>query len=66
TKGYPYKTTMHNNASIWLIQNETNPNATTNEFQVEFTDQADWSGAHDTSNTSKAKGAPWTNKRLDW
>lgn len=66
TKGYPYKTTMENNASNWLIQNEFNPNATTNEFQVEFVGQTDWSGAHDTNTTSKAKSTPWTNKRLDW
>lgn len=65
-KGYPYKTTMENNASSWLIQNDTNSNATTNEFQVEFTSQTDWSGVHDTNTTSKAKSAPWTNKRLDW
>lgn len=65
-KGYPYKTTMENNASNWLIQNEFNPNATINEFQVEFVGQTDWSGAHDTNTTSKAKATPWTNKRLDW
>lgn len=57
---------MENNASSWLIQNDTNSNATTNEFQVEFTSQTDWSGVHDTNTTSKAKSAPWTNKRLDW
>jgi hypothetical protein len=57
---------MQNEASLWLIYNESNPAAIRNEFQVEFTNQTDWSGAHDTNTTSKAKSAPWTNKRLDW
>ncbi len=34
--GYPYKTTMENNASLWLIYNPFNVNATKNEFEVEL------------------------------
>ncbi len=34
--GYPYKTTMENNASLWLIYNPFDVNATKNEFEVEL------------------------------
>lgn len=66
SKGYPYITTMENGASSWLIQNDTNPNATTNEFQVEFNNAASWSGAHDTNTTTKSDNAIRTNRRIMW
>lgn len=64
---FPYKTTMKNNASNWLIQNEFDANATTNEFQVEFDNQGLWTGDNNTSTTTntptdKAK----TNRRIMW
>lgn len=34
--GYPYVTTMQNNASTWLIYNRFNASATQNEFPLEF------------------------------
>lgn len=64
--GYPYKTTMENNASNWLIQNETNPIATTNEFQVEFNNQGDWTGENETSTTTKDSNTSITNRRIMW
>ena len=65
--GYPYKTTMENNASSWLIYNEDNANAITNSFPVTFEYiNNDWSGLNETKNTSSGRGANWTNKRLDW
>lgn len=65
-KGFPYKTTMENNASIWLIQNETNPNATKNEFQVEFDLSGGWTGEHETNTTTKTPAGTTTNRRIMW
>ena len=39
-KGYPYITTMQNDASSWLIYNKYNVNATKNEFSLEFNKNA--------------------------
>ena len=66
SRGYPYKTTMENNASGWLIQNEYNANATTNEFQVEFNNIGDWTGEHNTSTTTKIPEGATTNRRIMW
>lgn len=66
SKGYPYRTTMENNASNWLIQNEYNPNATRNEFQVEFDLTGDWTGEHETNTTTKSHSGATTNRRLMW
>lgn len=66
TKGFPYKTTMENNASIWLIENETNQNATKNEFQVEFDLSGGWTGKHETNTTTKTPTGTTTNRRIMW
>jgi len=67
TKGYPYKTTMENSASGWLIYNEDNPTATRNQFSVEFeTASGGWSGEHNTDTTTKSVGAVRTNRRSLW
>ncbi|MDP2893129.1 MAG: hypothetical protein Q8N78_02025, partial [Sulfurimonas sp.] len=66
SRGYPYKTTMENNASGWLIQNEFNANATTNEFQVEFDNIGVWTGEHNTSTTTKTPEGATTNRRIMW
>jgi hypothetical protein len=65
-KGYPYKTTMHNNASPWLIYNESDPTATRNEFQVEFDTQGGWTGKKETDTTTKTPDAATTNRRIMW
>jgi hypothetical protein len=67
SRGYPYKTTMQNEASPWLIYNESDPNANTNEFQVEFHNQGDWTGdnvTETTTNTPTDKAT--TNRRIMW
>ncbi|WP_373036455.1 putative Ig domain-containing protein [Sulfurimonas sp.] len=65
--GYPYKTTMDNNASRWLIYNEDNPTAIRNEFPVEFDKiGSDWSGAHDTNTTTRDAPTIKTNRRSMW
>lgn len=66
SKGYPYKTTMHNNASPWLIYNESDPTATRNEFQVEFDTQGGWTGKKETDTTTKTPDAATTNRRIMW
>lgn len=66
SSGYPYKTTMQNEASSWLIYNENDPTATRNEFQVEFDSSSGWSGAHDTNTTTKNRSGTTTNRRVIW
>ncbi|MBW6487765.1 hypothetical protein [Sulfurimonas sp.] len=66
SKGYPYKTTMQNEASPWLIYNESDPFATRNEFQVEFDNAGDWTGEHDTDTTTKTPDGTTTNRRIMW
>ena len=67
SRGYPYKTTMENNASIWLIYNRDDQTATRNSFSVEFEeDSSNWSGLHDTNTTTKDVGTANTNRRLMW
>ncbi|MBU1989284.1 hypothetical protein KJ691_00920 [bacterium] len=66
TKGYPYKTTMQNNASSWLIFNKYNA-ATSNEFEVEFLgDSASWAGMRETNTTTNPNASTKTNRRLMW
>jgi len=65
--GYPYKTTMENAASSWLIYNRDNPTATRNEFSVEFNKAGTgWSGAHETNTTTADPGTIKTNRRSMW
>ena len=64
---YPYKTTMENNASLWLIYNKYNINDTTNEFEVEFHDNNNsWAGAHETNTTTNQDASNRTNRRSMW
>ncbi len=64
---YPYITTMENNASGWLIQNESKADATTNSFQVEFIKTEGWSGKHETETTTKDdKINKKTPRRIMW
>ena len=65
--GYPYKATMENNASGWLIYNKYDANATTNEFQVEFINpNANWAGIYETNATTNKNASDKTNRRLMW
>ena len=64
---YPYKATMENNASSWLIYNKYNATAETNEFEVEFDSGAsDWAGKDGTSTNTNRTGATKTNRRSMW
>ena len=65
--GYPYKTTMENNASTWLIYNKYNINADANEFQVEFVNSTgDWAGEANTTITTDSNVTRKTNRRSMW
>lgn len=67
SQGYPYKTTMENNASSWLIHNEHNALATKNQFSVEFSKaSSEWSGKHETDTTTNDHNATNTNRRSMW
>ncbi|UCM99882.1 DUF3344 domain-containing protein [Sulfurimonas sp. SWIR-19] len=67
SSGYPYKATMENNASGWLIYNKYNANATTNEFQVDFVNpNANWAGIYETNATTNKNASDKTNRRLMW
>ena len=67
---FPYKTTMQNEASSWLIYNKYDANATINEFEVEFNKESgkDWAGVTDgnVSNTNVVKTTIRTNRRTMW
>ena len=67
TRGYPYKTTMQNNASSWLIYNQYDSNATTNSFSVEFEgDDSYWSGINETESSTKDSTIIKSNRRSMW
>ena len=67
TRGYPYKTTMENNASGWLIYNRYNPAATKNSWDVEFINASgNWAGVRETNTTTKRNASDKTNRRTLW
>jgi Putative Ig domain len=67
TRGYPYRTTMENNASNWLIYNKYNPGAVRNEFEVEFINvSSSWAGVQETNTTTDSNAASKTNRRSMW
>lgn len=67
SQNLPYKATMQNTPNDWLIHNKYNPNATSNEFEVEFEQtSSSWSGKSDTNSTSITRGASKTNRRTMW
>jgi len=66
TRGYPYKATMENNASSWLIYNKYKATATANEFEVEFVGDSTWAGQHETNATTDTNASSTTNRRTMW
>jgi len=64
---YPYKATMLNATSKWLIYNKYDDNATSNEFEVEFINaNSNWAGKKETDNTTNKKASDRTNRRTMW
>ncbi|MEA2099118.1 MAG: putative Ig domain-containing protein [Campylobacterota bacterium] len=65
--GYPYKTTMENNASTWLIHNRDDSTATINKFSVEFEGaNSSWSGIHGTDSKTRDTDVNRVNRRSMW
>ena len=65
--GYPYSTTMEIIPSSWLLDTQDRPNATTNQFQVEFNQATSgWAGKHETNATTKTNAAVIDNRRTMW
>lgn len=66
-KGNPYKTTMENNASSWLIYNKFDGNDNTNEFEVEFEGaNSTWAGQNETNTTTNRSATEKVNRRSMW
>ena len=66
-RGYPYKVTMQNNASSWLIYNKYNATTSINEFEVEFVKlNGIWAGVHETNTTTDTNASKRTNRRIMW
>gem|GEM_PF-902880 len=66
-QGYPYKGTMENNASSWLIYHPFIVGATTNEFEVEFDNtNSSWAGVTETNTSTNSNAASKTNRRSMW
>jgi len=64
---YPYKATMQNSASKWLIYDKYKVNPTANEFEVEFININDsWAGKKETNTTTNKTAADRTNRRSMW
>jgi len=66
SKGFPYKTTIQDTTSSWLIYDPYNPAATTNEFEVEFYKTGIWTGKITNTTTVDSVAAPVTSKRILW
>lgn len=64
--GYPFKTTMQNSASNWLIYNPNDANETKNYFQIEFLNIGKWTGEYETQTTTKDIGSAKINRRVIW
>jgi len=65
--GYPYKATMDNIASKWLIYNKYDASKSKNEFEVEFVKGASsWGGVDDANSTSQTQENSKTNRRIMW
>lgn len=64
---YPYKTTMQNTPSTWLIYDKYKSDPTSNEFEVEFTNSSvSWAGKHETNTTTTNTATDRTNRRSMW
>ncbi len=67
SKGNPYKTTMENNASQWLLYNRFKAGDDKNEFEVEFEDSAGtWAGKNYSDSTTITSGNENVNRRSMW
>ena len=64
---HPYKDRIDMNASLWLIYNRFDENATTNHFYVTFPGKPkDWAGIGKTGKTVDLNMSSSTQKRIEW
>jgi len=67
SRGYPYRVTIEQTPSSWLLFNKYNPTATKDEFEVGFiSGNSNWAGESQTDTTTKNIGSHRTNRRLMW
>ena len=57
---------MQMQSSRWLIYNETDANATANQFTIEFIGDGGWSGKYEDNTTTKTNFSTKTNRRIMW
>ncbi len=62
----PYDAVMQMQSSPWLINHETDNNATTNQFVIQFLGDGGWSGKHEDNTTTKTNFSTTTNRRIMW
>jgi hypothetical protein len=62
----PYDAIMQMQSSPWLIYNENNATATTNQFIIQFVGDGGWSGKHEDNTTTKTNFSTTTNRRIMW
>ena len=64
---FPYITTMQTYPSSWLLYNQYNASAPTNDFQVEFYNAGTrWTGKENTTTTTDSNASTTTSKRIFW
>ena len=62
----PYDAIMQMQSSPWLINNDTDANATTNTFIIQFVGDGGWSGKYEENTTTKTNFNTQTNRRIMW
>ena len=62
----PYTDRIQMRPSSWLLHNLYNPNATTNDFNVEFIRSGNWAGQGSLGETVDINTSKRTNRRMEW
>lgn len=62
----PYTDRIEMTPSAWLIYNAANTGATTNDFNVEFIRDGNWTGQGKLGKTIDVNSSIRTNKRMEW
>ncbi|MCD8477909.1 MAG: hypothetical protein LRY68_08455 [Sulfurospirillum sp.] len=62
----PYTDRIQMRPSSWLLYNLYNPNAITNDFNVEFISSGNWAGDGELGKTVDINATKRTNRRMEW
>jgi len=65
-KGYPYKATLEIEAPAWLLYNRFNPNASVNDFELEFFSTGRFAGEDQSNVNVDANTSINVNRRISW